>query len=117
MKFLFRLVVALPLAGPLGGCTSYLVQQQGKPWPGHYADCPSIYTLTRMEISSIGWAFSGEQTPPDTCLGHYYAKAAKDSFYEDMNQWLTPLYFLSLPMDVMLDTIALPFAASGAFSD
>lgn len=117
MKHLVRLALALPLAGAFGGCTSYLVQQAKQPWPAHYADCPSVYTTTRMEMSSIAWAFSGESAPPDSCLGHYYPKAAKDPFYQGMNQWLTPLYFLSLPADLMLDTVTFPMAATTAFSD
>ena len=117
MKQLIRAALVLPLAGAFSGCTSYLVQQQGKPWPGHYADCPTVYGSTRMEISSIAWTFSGESSPPDSCLGHYYPKSDKDSFYLGVNQWLTPLYVLSLPMDVMVDTVTLPLAASGVFTD
>lgn len=112
-----RLALAIPLVGGLEGCTAYLVQQQGNPWPAQYPDCPSIYTATRMEIASVSWAFSGESAPPDSCLAHYYPKATQDPFYRDMNQWLTPLYFLSLPMDVLVDTITLPFAAAGTFSE
>ena len=102
MNVLVRLVLTLSLVGATTGCTSYLVQQQGKFSPGHYPDCPSVYTYSRMELASIEWAFSGDSAPPDACLRHYYPKATKDPFYGDANRWMTPLYVLSLPMDVVV---------------
>lgn len=114
MKEFIRLALVIPLAGLGGGCTSFLLQQQGKHWTGHYRDCPTYFSATRLEAASLEWAFSGEQKPPDACLAHYYRKAAKDSFYQDFNQAMTPLYVLSLPVDVLLDTITLPLAASSA---
>lgn len=111
MKHITRLALAMALAGPLGGCTSFLIQQQGKPWPGHYADCPKIYTATRMEFASLAWAVSDATRPPDACLAHYHAQAEQDSFYRDINRGLAPFYALSLPADLLLDTLVLPFAA------
>lgn len=108
------LALAVPLAGLCGGCTSFLLQQQGKHWTGHYPDCPRYFCSTRLEAASLEWAFSGDQQPPDACLAHYYRKAGKDSFYQDFNRAMAPLYLLSLPVDLMLDTITLPLAAAAA---
>jgi uncharacterized protein YceK len=96
------------------GCTSFLVQQQGKHSTGHYPDCPTYYTSTRLETASLEWAFSDASKPPDSCLGHYYPRADKDSFYMDVNRAMSPLYILSLPVDFLLDTITLPLAVSTA---
>ncbi len=115
MKSLLKnLTALLPLAGSLAGCTSYLTQQQGQPWPGHYADCPSLYTLSRMELASLEWAFSGASQPADPCLAHYYPKAGRDPFYGEVNQYLAPFHALSLPMDALLDTLALPVSVATA---
>ncbi len=111
MKSILKNLAALL---PLAGCTSYMTQQQGQPWPGHYADCPSLYTLSRMELASLEWAFSGDSKPADPCLAHYYPKANRDPFYSEVNQYLTPLHALSLPMDAILDTLALPVGIATA---
>lgn len=104
-------VAILIMAVSLTGCTSLLTQQQGKHWPGYYQDCPSVYMTTRMELSSLAWAFSDDKAPADSCLAHYYPKAGKDAFYSDVNKYLIPAFILSLPADVLVDTITLPFAA------
>lgn len=112
MKNFIRLALVIPLAGLSGGCTSFLIQQQGKHWPGHYQECPRYFSATRLETASLEWAFSGERKPPDACLARYYPKAGKDGFYQDVNQALIPLYVFSLPVDVLLDTFTLPLVAA-----
>jgi uncharacterized protein YceK len=92
-----------------------MVQKQAKPQPDPQHVCPDVYPLTRMEMASLAWAFSDDPSPGDPCLARYYPKAAKDTFYASSNRYMTPLYILSLPVDAMVDTITLPFAA--AFSD
>jgi hypothetical protein len=109
MKDIIRLGIIFPLAGSAGGCTSYIIQQQGKHMPDHYADCPQVYTTTRMELSSLSWAFSDDLTPSDTCLAHYYKRAGKDPFFRDFNRVMVPGYILSLPADLIVDTFTLPF--------
>jgi uncharacterized protein YceK len=109
--------IVILAASVLPGCTSYLMQQQGKAWLGSYKDCPSVYAMSRMELASLDWAFSAESRPADPCLAHYYPKADKDSFYSDVNRYLAPLYVLSLPADALLDTLALPISAAAAMAD
>jgi uncharacterized protein YceK len=109
MRLAIRLAAILPL-GTAGGCTSFIIQQQAKHPPSHYGDCPRVYAATRMELSSLSWAFSDDLTPSDACLNHYYKKAAKDPFFRDFNKLMIPGYLLSLPADVVVDTITLPFA-------
>ena len=111
MNAALRHLTTLLLALQLGGCTMVMIEKQGKPHHAHYKDCPTVYPLSRMELSSIEWSFSGSQTPTDTCHAHYYPKAAKDSLYQTTNQRMTPLYILSLPVDGTVDTLTLPFAA------
>lgn len=110
MNRVVKLATTLPLVGAIGGCTSFITQQQGKAWPGHYKDCPNIYTATRMELSSLSWAFSDDSAPSDSCLRHYYPKAEKDSFYQNVNKAMIPFFILSLPADALLDTVTLPLA-------
>ncbi|MGZ8218885.1 hypothetical protein [Methylomagnum sp.] len=109
MKTLLKWTAILALT-TAAGCTSFVTQQQGRYWPGHYRDCPGVYTLTRMELSSLEWAFSDAMAPTDTCLAHYYQKARKDSFYSEVNRYLIPGFILSMPVDALLDTVTLPFA-------
>lgn len=109
MKFIIRLAALLPL-GTVSGCTSLIIEQQGKHLPGHYGDCPRIYAATRMELSSLSWAFSDDLAPSDACLKHYFKRAGKDAFFRDYNKLMIPGYLLSLPADVVMDTITLPFA-------
>lgn len=113
----FALSFILASTSMLTGCTSFVIQQQGKPWPGYYRDCPAIFTMSRMELASLSWAFSGETKPADPCLKHYYTKADQDGFYRDINQYMTPFYVLSLPVDAILDTLVLPFTAPSALNE
>jgi len=77
-----------------------------------------MYRMTRLEVASLSWALSGELMPSDACLAHYYPKATRDATYKTANQWLTPLYLLSFPIDASVDTVILPFTAPAAiFSD
>jgi len=118
MNIIAKLTLLLPvLACALAGCTSFIIQRQGKLPPEHYRECPSVYALSRMEWASLEWAFSGEPKPEDPCLRHYFKKADQDGFYRDSNQYMVPLYLLSLPMDATLDTIVLPFTAAGALME
>ncbi|SMF95568.1 Protein of unknown function [Methylomagnum ishizawai] len=117
MNILSKLAASLVSASALTGCTSFAIQQQGKPWPGHYADCPSVYTLSRMEWASLAWAVSGAPKPGDACLKHYYTKADPGGFYRDINQYMAPFYVLSLPADAMVDTMALPFTLPTALAE
>ena len=115
---LARAAAVFLLTGTFAGCTSYLIEREGKPWPGHYDDCPVMYRMTRLEVASLSWALSGDLKPSDACLAHYYPKAARDATYKTANQWLTPLYLLSFPIDASVDTVILPFTAPAAiFSD
>lgn len=117
MKYFTRLALFLALACLLEGCTSFLIQQQGKHWPSHYRDCPKLYTITRMELAALSWAVTGDPLPANTCLAHYYTAADQDGFYRDINRTMTPFYTLSLPADLLLDTITLPFTAPSALAD
>lgn len=109
VKALPKLMAVLTL-GMAAGCTSFVTQQQARHWPGHYRDCPKLYTLTRMELSSLEWAFSDDLAPADACLAHYYPRAHKDSFYSGANRYLIPGFVLSMPVDALVDTFTLPFA-------
>ena len=110
MKPILGLALSLALAG--FGCTTVMVQKQAKPRADDHHMCPDVYPLTRMEIASLAWAFSDDLSPDDPCLARYYPKAAKDPFYASSNRYMMPLYILSLPVDVMVDTVTLPFAAA-----
>lgn len=101
-------LLVFALAGVFGGCTSFLIDREGKPWPGHYADCPVVYRMTRLELASLSWALSNNQKPSDACLAHYYPKAEKDPDYRSDNRMMAPFYVLSVPLVVPLDTLILP---------
>jgi uncharacterized protein YceK len=113
---LARVLAVLVLAGVSAGCTSYLIEREGKDWPGHYADCPVIYRMTRLELASLSWAISGDKKPSDSCLAHYYPKAGKDPTYQSDNRIMTPFYVLSFPVVIPLDTLVLPWTVSTALT-
>lgn len=94
----------------LTGCTTMLIEKQGLGKPAFYRDCPKVYMMTRMEAASISWVFSGDMKPDDSCLAHFYPKATKDSTFRTTNSLLTPMFLLSFPIDVTVDTIFLPLA-------
>ena len=94
----------------LSGCTTMLAERQGMGKPSQYKDCPDVYSLTRMDAASVGWSFSDSAKPTDRCLAHFYPKAAKDNSYHSATQIMTPLYILSFPFDILVDTLTLPFA-------
>lgn len=98
------------------GCTVFLADRQGRPEPGLQAQCPVNYRLTRFELSSMEWAFFDGMKPSDPCLAHYYPKAGKDAFYQNANRMTVPLYMLSLPLDVAVDTVVLPFTVPDAMT-
>jgi uncharacterized protein YceK len=114
MRVSFRTTPVLILASLCAGCTSMMVQQQGKHTASRYPECPVYFNATRMESASLEWAFSDSKKPPDACLARFYPKADKDPFYRDSNQALIPLYVLSLPVDALVDTVSLPMVAATA---
>jgi hypothetical protein len=111
-----RLFLILASASLLAACTAFLADRQGRPKPGPQAQCPINYRLTRIELSSMEWAFFDGLKPSDPCLAHYYPKAGKDSFYQNANRMTVPLYMLSLPVDLAVDTVILPFTVPDAMA-
>lgn len=116
MTCLSRLLVVGLFALLQTGCASFLIENQGGHWVGKYKECPTVFQLTRLEIASLEWAIMDGQIPSDACLRHYYKKAGKDASYMMSNRAMSPLFVLSLPVDLTLDTIALPFTVSRAVS-
>jgi len=109
--------IAIVLAnGALSGCAMFMLENQGGPWIGKHEDCPTIYQMTRIEVASLRWAIFDGKTPKDPCLARYYKKARKDDAYMTGNRYMSPFYVLSLPVDLTLDTVALPFTTSRALS-
>jgi len=113
---LARKLVVFALAGVSGGCTSYLIEREGKHWPGHYNDCPVVYRMTRLELASLSWAISDDSKPSDRCLAHYYPKADKDPVYRSDNRMMVPFYVLSFPVVFPLDTLILPLTVPTALA-
>lgn len=116
MSCLSRLIVVCLFALLQTGCASFLIENQGGNWVGKYKDCPTVFQLTRLEIASLEWAIMDGQIPSDACLRHYYKKAGKDASYMTSNRAMSPLFVLSLPVDLTLDTIVLPFTVSRAIT-
>ena len=114
MKRFIRHLACLILSLTASGCTSVILQRQGSPQILAQArkTCPELYQLTRLDLASLEWAMFDDNQPADPCLALYHPKAAKDPFYASMNAYMSPLYVISLPVDVMIDTLALPFALS-----
>lgn len=112
LKRLIKSLACLLLLLTASGCTSIILQRQGSPQLQAQArkSCPELYQLTRLDLASLEWALMDDKQPSDPCLALYHPKAAKDPFYASMNAYLSPLYVFSLPVDVMIDSLALPFA-------
>lgn len=116
MNVVGKFVIVCVMAAAQTGCASFLLENQGGPWVGKYKDCPTVYQLTRIELASLEWAVFDGMKPSDPCLAHYYKKAGKDSSYMTSNRVMSGLYVMSLPVDLTLDTLALPFTVSRALS-
>jgi len=108
MKLSLRLLLSLLAAGIASGCTTLLVEKQAKPKLAHAQQCPRLYSLTRMEMAGLDWAFSGPGKPADHCLALYYPKSDKDSLYQTSYSYLSPLMIMSLPADMVVDTLTMP---------
>lgn len=88
-----------------------MVEKQGKPRSANTDSCPKVFSLTRMDIAALDWAFSDDPKPADACLAIYYPKAEQDTLYQSSTQVMSPLIMLGLPASVMVDTLVLPFSA------
>ena len=96
------------------GCTTMMLEKQGKPKAEHASVCPVVYAMTRLDVAALDWAFAADPRPADPCLALYYPKAAQDTLYQTSTRYLSPLMMLSLPLDVVLDTLVLPISLSRA---
>ncbi len=114
MKGLHRIVLALSLAATEPGCTTLLIEKQGKPKSANTASCPRIYSLTRMDVAALDWVFSDDPRPADACLALSYPNAGKDTLYQTSTRAMSPLIMMGLPVSVMVDTLTLPFSALAA---
>ena len=114
MHYLIRLLLLLTLTLATAGCTTLMLEKQGKPKSATQTRqvCPSYYAMTRLDAAALDWAFSSQPVPADACLALYYPKAAKDSLYQNATLWMSPLIMLSLPFDIMVDTLTLPLVAA-----
>jgi uncharacterized protein YceK len=108
MKCLIRLLLPLLAEGLVSGCTTLLVEKQAKPKQAHAQQCPRLYSLTRMEMAGLDWAFSDPGKPADGCLALYYPNADKDPLYQTSYSYLSPLMIMSLPADMVVDTLTMP---------
>lgn len=108
MKPFIRVLLTLQAAMIAPGCTTLLVEKQAKPKLAHVQHCPSLYSLTRMEMAGLDWAFSSPGKPADNCLALYYPKADKDTLYQTSYSYLSPLMIMSLPADMVVDTLTMP---------
>lgn len=109
-------MAAFVLALVQSGCATFFLENQGGSWIGKYKDCPTVYQLTRIELASLEWAIFDGKKPSDPCLAHYYKRAGKDSSYMISNRAMSPFFVLSLPVDLTLDTVVLPFTIPRAMS-
>lgn len=94
------------------GCMSSLIERQRDNKARNPPSCPQAYSMTRLDMAGLDWAFSENQKPSDPCLADSFVKAGQDPFYQNSVRYLTPLIVLSLPIDLIIDTLTLPFAAT-----
>ena len=86
-------------------------RKKGKPRSANTDSCPKVFSLTRMDIAALDWAFSDDPKPADACLAICYPKAEQDTLYQSSTRVMSPLIMLGLPASVMVDTLVLPFSA------
>jgi len=106
-----KLLLGLLLAAVTSGCATMMAEKQGKTRSADIGACQRIYSLTRMDIAALDWAFSDNPQPADACLARYYPKADQDTLYQSSTQVMSPLIMLGLPASMTVDTVALPFSA------
>ena len=87
-----------------------MIEKQGKPRSANTESCPKVFSLTRMDIATLDWAFSDDAKPADACLALYYPKAEQDTLYQSSTRAMSPLIILGMPASATVDTLALPFS-------